>query len=92
LEIEEEITPEELGPAITKAEFEKALNELKSKQSYGVDNIPAELMEALEEETKLTLYYLIKNIYTTGKIPDDFKKKVMVMLSKKSNSTKFEEY
>ena len=26
LEREEEITPEELGPAITKAEFEKALN------------------------------------------------------------------
>jgi hypothetical protein len=29
LEREDEITPEELGPTITKSEFEKALNELK---------------------------------------------------------------
>jgi hypothetical protein len=29
MEREEEITPEELGPTITKSEYEKALNELK---------------------------------------------------------------
>jgi len=34
LEREEEITPEELGPTIKKAEFEKALNELKSKKKH----------------------------------------------------------
>ena len=32
LEREEETTPEELGPTITKAEFKKALNELKLKK------------------------------------------------------------
>ena len=32
LEREEEITPEELSPTITKAEFEKAVKELKSKK------------------------------------------------------------
>jgi len=41
LKREEEITPEELGPTITKSEFEKALNELKSKKAYEVDNTPA---------------------------------------------------
>jgi nucleoid-associated protein YejK len=55
LERGEEITPEELSPTITKAEFEKALNELKKKKAYGVDNIPAELLQALDEETKHTL-------------------------------------
>ena len=36
---------------------------------------------------------LIKNIYTTGKIPDDFKKSVIIIiLQKKSKSTKCEEY
>ena len=39
-----------------------------------------------------TLYCLIKNIYTTGKIPDDSKKSIMVMLPKKSKPTKCEEY
>jgi len=86
------LPPEELGPTVTNAEFEKALNELKSKKAYGVDIIPAQLLPALDEKTKLTLCCLIYNIYTTGKIPDDFKKSIMVMLPKKSKSTKCEEY
>jgi hypothetical protein len=32
LEREEEITPEELGPTITKSEFKRALNELKERK------------------------------------------------------------
>ena len=51
MEREEEITPAELGPPITKSEFEKALNELKYK-TYGVDNIPAEFLQAIEGQTK----------------------------------------
>ena len=78
MERENEITPKELGPPITKPEFEKALNELKSKKAYGVHDTPAELLQALHEELKHTLYCLINNIYTTGKIPD-FKKSIMVM-------------
>ena len=31
-------------------------------------------------------------MYTTGKIPDDFKKSIMLMLPKKSKSTKCEEH
>jgi len=57
-----------------------------------VDNIPAELLQALDEETKHTLYCLINNIQTTKKIPDDFKKSIMVKLPKKSKSTTCEEY
>ena len=65
---------------------------LNKKKGYRVDNIPAELLQALDEETKHTLYCLINNIYTTGKIPDDLKKSTMVMLLKKSKPTKYEEY
>jgi hypothetical protein len=59
---------------------------------YREYNIPAELLQALDEETKHTLYCLINNVYTTGKIHDDFKKIIMVMLPKKIKSTKCEEY
>jgi len=62
------------------------------KKVYGVDIIPAQLLQALNEETKLTLYCLIYNIYTTEKISEDFEKSIMVMLPKKSKSTKCEEY
>jgi len=54
--------------------------------------VPAELLQTPDEETEHTLYCLINNIYMTGKIPDDFKESVMVMLSKKSKSIKVEEY
>jgi len=58
---------------------------LKLKKAYRVDNIPAELLQALDEETKPTLYCLINNIYTIEKIPDNFKKSIMVMLPRKVN-------
>ena len=58
--------------------------------------MPAELLQAIDEEIKHTLYCLINTsnirVHTTGKIPDDFKKSAMVMLPKKSKSTTCEEY
>jgi len=65
---------------------------LKSKKAYEIDNTPTELLQALDEETNHPLCCLINNIYTTGKIPDNLKKSIMVMLPKKSKSTKCEEY
>jgi hypothetical protein len=49
-------------------------------------------MQALDEEAKHALCRLNTNIYTTGKIPDDFKKIITVMLPNKSKSKKCEEY
>jgi len=90
LEREEEITSKELGPPITKSEFEIVVNEFKSKKAYGVDNIAAELLQALDEVTKYALYRLINNIlvYKTVKISGDVKKSIMLMLPKKSTSKK----
>ena len=67
MEREEDIASEELGSPIIKSEFEKVLKEFKIKKTHGVDNIPAELLQALDKEMKYTLYCLINNIYTTGK-------------------------
>jgi len=71
--------PEELGPTITKAEFECAFNQLKSKKAYRVYNIPAELLQALDEETKRTVCCFINNMYSSGKHSDDFKKNMIVI-------------
>ena len=49
-------------------------------------------MQAVDEETKHTLYCFINNIYTTRKIPDDFKQRLLLMLPKKNKLTKCEEY
>lgn len=92
IEKEEDIPLDELGPPITFSEMERALHELKSKKAYGADDIPAELLQALDEEIKNTLFILINNIYITGKVPLDFKKSMMVMLPKKNNATRCDEY
>ena len=55
-----------------------------NKKSYGVDNIATELLQAVDEKTKHTLCCLISNICTTGIIPDNIKKRLMVMLPKKN--------
>jgi hypothetical protein len=49
-------------------------------------------LQAFDEETKHALYRIINNIHTTGKIPDDFKRSIIVMLPKKSKSKKREEF
>ena len=70
----------------------KGIKWIEIKISFGVESITAELLQAVDEETKHTLYCLINNIYTTGKIPDDFNKCLMAMLPMKNKSTNSEEY
>jgi len=62
------------------------------KKTYRVNNIPAELLQAIDEETEHNVYCFINNTYTTGKIRNDFKKIILVILAQKSKSTKREEY
>ena len=84
--------PWRTGPNNKKGRIWKSIKWIEiEKKTHGLDNIPTELLQALDEETKHTLYCLISNIYTTGKIPDDFKKSIMLMLSKKIKLTKCEE-
>ena len=47
---------------MTKSEFEKSIQWIEIKKAYGVDNIPTELLQALDEETKHTLYCLTNDI------------------------------
>lgn len=52
LQKEENIGKYEFGPSITKGEFNKALQELKSHKAYGIDKITTELLQALNEDEK----------------------------------------
>uniref|UniRef100_A0A8D9A7F9 Craniofacial development protein 2 n=2 Tax=Cacopsylla melanoneura TaxID=428564 RepID=A0A8D9A7F9_9HEMI len=80
------------GIEITKSEFEDALKQLKGKKAYGKDEVPAELLHALDEEMREVLYVIIKEIYEKGEVPEDFKESRMVMLPKKANSKKCGDY
>lgn len=62
------------GNEITREEFQVALKLLKDKKSCGLDEIPAELLKALDEEMKKVLFAIIEEIYESGVILNDFQK------------------
>ncbi|KAL1448655.1 hypothetical protein WDU94_014027 [Cyamophila willieti] len=88
-EEEEENEPEY---EITRDEFERALKDLKARKAIGKDEIPAELLRALDVDMKNLLFEIIKDIYAKGDIPEDFKESKMVLLPKKAKSKKCEDF
>uniref|UniRef100_A0A8D8YBX5 Craniofacial development protein 2 n=1 Tax=Cacopsylla melanoneura TaxID=428564 RepID=A0A8D8YBX5_9HEMI len=80
------------GNDITREEFDEAMKRLKPRKACGIDEIPAELIQALDEEMKELLYMVTKEIYETGDIPEDFQESKIVMLPKKANTKKCENF
>lgn len=72
-------------------EFEKALNELKDRKAPGIDEIP-EFFKNIGENVKEMLYELANRIYTTGKIPQDFTKYIIMLISKKARANNYNQY
>ncbi|KAI5715577.1 hypothetical protein M8J77_018806 [Diaphorina citri] len=89
-ELEEE--QEDNSNEITRGEFDEALKRLKPKKACGIDEVPAELIQALDEGMMELLYLVTKEIYETGEIPQDFQVCKMVMLPKKIKSKKCEDF
>uniref|UniRef100_A0A8D8RFD8 Craniofacial development protein 2 n=1 Tax=Cacopsylla melanoneura TaxID=428564 RepID=A0A8D8RFD8_9HEMI len=80
------------GTEITKEEFEWALKALKPKKACGKDQIPAELIKALDNEIKDLMFSMLQEMYETGIIPNDFQESEMVIIPKKSKSKKCEDF
>ncbi|KAI5695434.1 hypothetical protein M8J75_016624 [Diaphorina citri] len=80
------------GTEITKEEFEWALNSLKPKKACGIDQLPAELIKALDEEMKDLMLELIREMYDTGAVPEDFNESEIVIIPKKAVSKRCEDF
>lgn len=78
-----ETNKEDVGPFITKDEFVKALRELKQGKAAGVDNIPAELLKNIGNDTEHKLYEMTEKMYRDGNIPKEFAKSKIVLIPKK---------
>ncbi|KAF0743667.1 zinc finger MYM-type protein 1-like, partial [Aphis craccivora] len=87
-----ETNKEDVGPFITKNKFVKALRELKQGKAAGVDNIPAELLKNVGNDTEHKLYEMTEKMYRDGNIPKDFAKSKIVLIPKKGNSTECNNY
>ena len=75
------------GPDILVEEVERALKKMKDGKAAGVDDISAECLKALGEESLKDLTKLCNKIYRTGNIPDDLLKSVFIALPKKLKAT-----
>src|SRR5687768_14511585 len=71
-------------------EVSGAISSLKNNKASGLDNIPAELLKG--EELSKVMYDLVKRIWNTEELPDQWLEGVILPLHKKGDKTECENY
>ena len=77
---------------ILRREVEAAVQSLKKGKSAGVDNIPAELVQAAGEDVITTLTTICNKIWQTGEWPTPWTQSLVITLPKKGNLQQCQNY
>ena len=77
---------------ILRKEVDAAVQSLKKGKSAGVDNIPAELVQAGGEELITTLTTICNKIWQTGEWPIPWSQSLVITLPKKDNLQQCQNY
>jgi hypothetical protein len=85
-------TAEQFVPEPGSSEVEIAIGKLKSYKSAGVDQIPAELIQAGGETLRSEIHKLIKLIWNKEELPHQLKKSIVVVIHKKGDKTDCSNY
>jgi hypothetical protein len=75
------------SPVPSASEVDVAIGELKRYKSPGVDQIPAELIQARGETLHLEIRKCIKLIWDKEELPHQWKESVVVLIHKKGVET-----
>lgn len=78
------------GPPILKEEVEAAVKKTKFGKALGPDNIPIEVIVALDGLGVEMITKLLNCIYDSGEIPDDLIKSIFIALPKSPGATECE--
>ena len=78
-------TDTEDGHPILRTEVEAAVQSLKKGKSAGIDNIPAELVQAGGEDVITALTTICNKIWQTGDWPIPWTQSLVITLPKKGN-------
>jgi hypothetical protein len=70
---------------ISRDEMERTIRQLKNGKSGGVNNIPPEVIKAMDNIAVNALHHLINRIWNEEQIPDDWQKRLLVKLPKKGD-------
>ena len=68
------------------------MQRMKKVKAAGPDNVPREVITALQETGVEEKTKLLNIIYETGKLPDDFTKSVFMALPKTPSTTECEQH
>ena len=82
----------EEGNVILKDEVRYAFRKTKSGKAAGPDDLPFELIAALDELGLKSVTRLLNSIYDSGTIPDDMKKSVYIALPKKPGTVECDQH
>ena len=85
-------TDTEDGHPILRREVEAAVRSLKKGKSAGVDNIPAELVQAGGEDVITALTTIFNKIWQTGEWPTPWTQSLVITLPKKGNLQQCQNY
>jgi hypothetical protein len=85
-------TAEPLVPDPRASEVQLAIDKLKSHKSPGIDQIPAELNKVGDRTMCLEIYKLITSIWKKEKLPEEWKKSIVVPIHKKGDKTDYNNY
>jgi hypothetical protein len=85
-------TAESFVPQPSSSEIEVAIGKLKRYKSSGVDQIPAELIQAGGGTLRSEIHKLIKLIWNKEELPQQWKESIVVPIHKKGDKTDCSNY
>ena len=81
-----------LEPDILECEVKGALESISMKKASGGDGIPVELFQLLKEDAVKVLHSICQQVWKTQQWPQDWKRSVLIPISKKSNAKECSNY
>ena len=77
---------------ILECEVKWALGSITTNKASGGDGIPVELFQILEDDAMKELHSICQQIWKTQQWPQDWKKSVFILISKKGNAKECSNY
>ena len=81
-----------LEPDILECEVKWALRSITMNKASGVDGIPVELFQILEDDAVKVLHSTYQQIWKSQQWPEDWKKPVFIPIPKKGNAKECSNY
>ena len=81
-----------LEPDILECEVKWASGSITTSRARGGDEIPAELFQILKDDAVKVLHSICQQIWTTQQWPQDWKRSVVIPISKKNNAKECTNY